>query len=64
MRDVEIICKKYQFVVTGNSWANIIEHFPRSIPHIIKKGIVFARMSSHQKQQLIEELKNIGYYVG
>lgn len=63
MRDVEIICKKYQFVVTGNSWANIIEHFPRSIPHIIKKGIVFARMSSHQKQQLIEELKNIGYYV-
>lgn len=34
------------------------------IRKIAVKGAVFARMSSDQKQQLIVELQQIGYYVG
>lgn len=55
---------KYCFAVTGNSWANVVEYFPELVPIIVSKGLVFARMSGIQKQQLIEEFKNLGYYVG
>lgn len=54
----------YNFVVTGSSWANIVQYFPDLVQKIVVKGVVFARMSGIQKQQLIEELKNLGYYVG
>lgn len=63
-QDIEIVSRKYQLVLSGKSWGNIVEYLPESIPHILRKGVVFSRMSSHQKQQLIEELKNLGYYVG
>lgn len=56
--------RKYCFAVNGTSWANIIEYFPDIVPKIIAKGTIFARMSGMQKQQLIEELKNLDYHVG
>lgn len=54
----------YQLAITGKSWAVIKEHAPEMIRKIAVKGAVFARMSSDQKQQLIVELQQIGYYVG
>lgn len=65
--DLEIgqkISSSYKFAITGKSWAVIKEHVPDIIPRIAVKGAVFARMSSDQKQQLIQELQQIGYYVG
>lgn len=56
--------KKYCFAITGNSWANVIVYFPDLVKQLIAKGTVFARMTGVQKQQLIEEFKNLGYYVG
>ncbi|XP_019875008.2 polyamine-transporting ATPase 13A3 isoform X2 [Aethina tumida] len=53
----------YRFVVTGNSWSNLVKYFPDLVPKIVAKGAVFARMSGSQKQQLVEELKILGYYV-
>lgn len=55
--------RKIQFAITGNNWKLIREHFPNHVASFISNGIVFARMSSDQKQQLIEELQNLGYYV-
>lgn len=56
--------KKYTFAITGKSWANLVLYFPEMVPKIVAKGKVFARMSGIQKQQLIEEFKYLGYYVG
>ncbi|CAH1140797.1 unnamed protein product [Phyllotreta striolata] len=55
--------RNFCFAVTGKSWGNIVKYFPELIPKIVVKGAVFARMSGMQKQQLIEELKNLEYYV-
>lgn len=54
----------YVFAVTGRSWAALREHFPDLLPRICVRGAVFARMSSDQKQQLVNELQDLGYYVG
>ncbi|KAL1500830.1 hypothetical protein ABEB36_006263 [Hypothenemus hampei] len=53
----------YCFVISGQHWANVVKYFPNLIPRIVTKGAVFARMSGSQKQQVIESLKNLGYYV-
>uniref|UniRef100_A0A6P7G008 Cation-transporting ATPase n=1 Tax=Diabrotica virgifera virgifera TaxID=50390 RepID=A0A6P7G008_DIAVI len=55
--------KDYVFAVTGKSWANIVKYFPQLVPKIVTKGVIFARMSGMQKQHLVEEFKNLGYYV-
>ncbi|XP_057663847.1 polyamine-transporting ATPase 13A3-like isoform X1 [Diorhabda carinulata] len=55
--------RNYCFAVTGKSWGNVVTYFPELIPKIVTKGVIFARMSGMQKQQLVEELKTIGYYV-
>ncbi|XP_030760094.1 probable cation-transporting ATPase 13A3 isoform X2 [Sitophilus oryzae] len=65
-KDIESIGekdKKYCFVVTGEAWGNIVKYFPDLIPTVVTQGAVFARMSGAQKQQLIEQLKLLGYYV-
>ncbi|KAJ8982591.1 hypothetical protein NQ317_005063, partial [Molorchus minor] len=55
--------RRYCFAITGSSWANVIGYFPELVPKIVAKGLVFSRMSGMQKQQLVEEFKNLGYYV-
>ncbi|KAK3916023.1 putative cation-transporting ATPase 13A3 [Frankliniella fusca] len=54
----------YVFAVTGRSWAALRDHFPDLLPRVCVRGAVFARMSSDQKQQLVHELQDLGYYVG
>lgn len=54
----------YKFAVTGKAWEVIRDELPDLIPKLIVKGAIFARMSSDQKQQLVLELQQLGYYVG
>jgi cation-transporting ATPase 13A3/4/5 len=54
----------FKLVVTGKTWAVIRDSFPELLPRICTRGAVFARMSSEQKQQLVQELQGLGYYVG
>lgn len=53
----------YRFAITGSAWAIIREHCPELIPKLCVRGAVFARMSSDQKQQLIQDLQQLGYCV-
>uniref|UniRef100_A0A8D9BL32 Cation-transporting ATPase n=2 Tax=Cacopsylla melanoneura TaxID=428564 RepID=A0A8D9BL32_9HEMI len=53
----------YKFAVTGKAWELIRDELPELIPRLIVKGAIFARMSSDQKQQLVLELQQLGYYV-
>ncbi|CAH1118488.1 unnamed protein product [Phaedon cochleariae] len=55
--------RHYCFTVSGKSWANVMKYHPELVPKFVAKGLVFARMSGSQKQQLVEEFKNLGYYV-
>ncbi|KAJ1522556.1 hypothetical protein ONE63_001742 [Megalurothrips usitatus] len=55
--------KDFCFALTGRTWSIIKNHFPELIPRIVTRGAVFARMSPDQKQQLVQELQGIGYYV-
>lgn len=54
----------YRFAMTGKTWQVLREHFPSLMSRLVTRGVVFARMSSEQKQQLILELKQVGYCVG
>jgi cation-transporting ATPase 13A3/4/5 len=54
----------YCFVMTGKTWTVAKTHFPDMIPRLVTRGTVFARMSPDQKQQLVQELQALGYYVG
>uniref|UniRef100_A0A1B6M5K1 Cation-transporting ATPase n=1 Tax=Graphocephala atropunctata TaxID=36148 RepID=A0A1B6M5K1_9HEMI len=66
MLDCELGAKvnaPYRIAISGKSWGVIREHAPDLIPKIAVKGAVFARMSSEQKQQLVQELQQLGYYV-
>lgn len=62
--DVEYGNRCYKYAMTGTTWAVLRQQHPQVIPSIISKGVVFARMSGEQKQQLVEELQGLGYYVG
>lgn len=63
---VDIECGKQnrKYAMTGTTWGIIKQYYPELIPKVVSKGVVFARMSGEQKQQLIEELQSLGYYVG
>jgi cation-transporting ATPase 13A3/4/5 len=54
----------YCFVMTGKTWTIARTHFPDTIPRLVTRGTVFARMTPDQKQQLVQELQALGYYVG
>lgn len=56
--------KRYKIAMTGATWKVLKEHYQNLIPKLITRGAVFARMSSDQKQQLVQELQALGYYVG
>nr|CAD7460755.1 unnamed protein product [Timema tahoe] len=58
------IPSNYRFALTGKSWQLLKEHFPEVLQRVVVKGVVFARMSSDQKQQLVQEFQEMGYYVG
>ncbi|XP_033335850.2 polyamine-transporting ATPase 13A3 isoform X1 [Megalopta genalis] len=65
LRDIEqsIGSRNYRFALTGQSWQLLREHYPDIVPRICVRGAIFARMSSDQKQQLVLELMQLGYYV-
>ena len=51
--------------ITGKTFAIIRDEFPTSfLEQISIRGTIFARMSPEQKQQLIELLQSVDYYVG
>ena len=50
--------------LTGKSWSVLLEHYPELVPRFIVKGTIFARMSPDQKQQLIQSLQQLNYFVG
>lgn len=54
----------YRFALTGQTWHLLREYYPELISKICVRGAVFARMTSDQKQQLVLELMQLGYYVG
>lgn len=53
----------YVFALTGKTWALVKQYYPELIPKLATRGAVFARMSPDQKQQLVQELQALGYYV-
>jgi len=52
------------FGIMGKSWAAIRKYHPEVIPKLVVRGTVFARFSPDEKQQLVESLQELGYYVG
>jgi cation-transporting P-type ATPase 13A2 len=60
----QTLCNNYKFALTGKVWRVIREFYPDLIAKVVTRGSVFARMSPDQKQQLVQELQSLGYYVG
>ena len=56
--------RDYCFAIDGLSFEVARKHFNEEFVKICAKGEVYARMSPEQKQQLVEQLQDIGYYVG
>nr|XP_034192113.1 probable cation-transporting ATPase 13A3 isoform X2 [Osmia lignaria] len=61
--DLQHSKNKYVFALTGKTWALIKHYYPELIPKLVTRGAIFARMSPDQKQQLVQELQSLGYYV-
>ena len=57
---------KMDFILAtdGVSFNVIRDHFPKIYERLCTRGKVFARMTPDQKEFLIEELQELGYYVG
>ncbi len=56
--------QKTHIAINGQTFKAIKEHYPNLLPKLAVHGTVFARMSPEQKQLLIENLQEVGYYVG
>lgn len=61
--DLQHSKNKYVFALTGKTWALIKQYYPELVPKLATRGAIFARMSPDQKQQLVQELQSLGYYV-
>ncbi|XP_055377256.1 polyamine-transporting ATPase 13A3 [Condylostylus longicornis] len=59
----DYLLNNYRFAMVGKTWAIVREHFPDLLSKFVTRGTIFARMSPDQKQALILELQNLGYYV-
>lgn len=59
----ELPNNNYRFAMTGKTWDVIRDYFPELLPKFVTRGTVFARMSPDNKQALISELQELGYYV-
>ena len=53
-----------RFAIDGTSFAVIKNENEAFLKQLAMRGVVFARMSPDQKQQLIETLQEVGYFVG
>lgn len=59
----ELASNNYRFAMIGKTWSIIRDDYPELLAKIVTRGAVFARMSPDQKQSLILELQDLGYYV-
>ncbi|KAG9509642.1 putative cation-transporting ATPase 13A5, partial [Fragariocoptes setiger] len=50
--------------VTGETWETIRTYYPHLLDSVCVRATVFARMGPDQKQQLVEHLQSLEYYVG
>lgn len=51
--------------VTGEAFRWIVDNAPTELLYrMLVKGVIYARMSPDEKQELVTELQNIGYCVG
>jgi cation-transporting ATPase 13A3/4/5 len=64
IEDIEQPGAKYSFALTGTTWTVLREYYPEVLSKVATRGAVFARMSPDHKQQLIQELQTLEYYVG
>ncbi|KAM9960008.1 hypothetical protein ACTFIW_007241 [Dictyostelium discoideum] len=60
--------RDYNLIISGPVFKQIYNHYlatgsPRFI-NMLRRGIVYARMTPDEKQSLVEELQRIGLYVG
>ena len=62
--NIESPSNHYHFALTGNVFSVIKTYYPDLLSKILVRGTVFARMSPEQKQQLVEYLQALGYFVG
>lgn len=51
------------FAMTGDTWNAVIKYYPELVNLVCVRGAVFARMAPAQKQQLVEHLQSLEYYV-
>lgn len=59
----ELPNNNYRFAMTGKTWSVIRDFLPDELPKFVTRGTVFARMSPEEKQSLVLELQDLGYYV-
>lgn len=55
---------RLHLALTGDTFEAVINHYPELLDSVCVRGTVFARMSPNQKQQLVEHLQSLQYYVG
>ncbi|CAH1164827.1 unnamed protein product [Phaedon cochleariae] len=58
-----VILNDYRFAMTGKVWGVLKEYYPEVMARICTRGNIFARMAPDQKQQLVQELQELGYCV-
>ena len=56
--------ERLHVAVTGKTFRVLREYYPQLLRRVAIRGTVFARMAPDQKQQLIELLQDLDYYVG
>lgn len=55
---------RLHLALTGETWDVVLKYYPELVSSVCVRGTVFARMAPNQKQQLVEHLQALGYYVG
>lgn len=53
----------YSFALTGSTWTILRSHYPDIMNKVAQRGAVFARMSPDHKQQLVQTLQTLDYFV-
>lgn len=55
--------ENYRFAMDGKTWSVISQHHIQLMGRFLTRGSVFARMSPDQKQALVLEFQNLGFFV-